>query len=109
MMPYAAMTPRARLSHKLRDGKYRARKMGCYYEHVSVEDASYLLAQTDCYYCHREIGPDEIWTLEHKTPLKIGGPHILENLAKACTECNESKAIQTELEYLARLDLRSFT
>ena len=106
------MNPRQRLSHKLRDGKYRAKKMGCPYEHVSIDAAvaAGLLAEDKCYYCKRELKLTELvaYTLEHKEPLKLGGPHTLDNLAKACPECNQEKAIQTELEWLARLDLRMF-
>lgn len=101
------LTPRQRLSHKLRDGKYRARKMGCPAYHVSIDDAAYLLSVHNCYYCVREIKTDEVWTLEHKEPLKLGGSHQLDNLCKSCTECNQSKHIQTELEYIARLGLPS--
>lgn len=108
-MPYATMTPRARLAHKLRDGKYRARRMGCDYELVTIAQAvsAGLLAETVCYYCKMELGDlaaPVTYTLEHKIPLKLDGPHTLENICKACPECNQSKAIQTELEYMARLD-----
>jgi 5-methylcytosine-specific restriction endonuclease McrA len=104
------LTPRQRLSHKLRDGKYRARKMGCPYEDVTIAqaEAAGLLAETRCCYCGCEIKPGELYTLEHKEPLKLGGSHTLGNLAKACPECNEEKHIQTELEYMARLDSRLF-
>lgn len=99
------LTPRERLSHKLRDGKYRARRMGCPYEDVSISDAEFLLDIDTCYYCGCQLG--EFYTLEHKEPLKLGGPHRLDNLCKACPECNQEKHIQTELDYLAKLDERS--
>lgn len=101
------LTPRQRLSHKLRDGKYRAKLAGCYYELVTISQAvsSGLLAQDKCHYCNCLLVG--IYTLDHKEPLKLGGPHTLDNLTKACPECNEDKRIQTELEYLARLDIFS--
>ena len=102
------LTPRQRLAHKLRDGKYRAKQLGCKAELVTIAmaEASGLLAETKCYYCGCELG--ELYTLEHKEPLKLGGSHTLGNLAKACVSCNEEKHIQTELEYLAQLDSRLF-
>lgn len=99
------LTPRQRLAHKLRDGKYRAKKMGCFAAHVRVEDVPALFNETSCYYCKKRLGP--LYALEHKIPLKLGGPHIGWNLAKACPRCNQEKHIQTELDYLARLDRMS--
>src|ERR1700747_3711387 len=94
------LNPRQRLSHKLRDGKYRAKKMGCPYEHVSIAaaEAAGLLAVKNCYYCERQLNLTEIvsvhdltagYTLEHKEPLKLGGAHKIDNLAKACQQCNQ--------------------
>jgi hypothetical protein len=111
-MPYAKplgqTTPRERLSRKLRDGAYRARKLGCYVDNVTIADAeaSGLLAQSDCYYCHQPLG-DGIYCLEHKKSLFHKGPHTLANITKACVTCNMAKHIQDELDYLARLDLVS--
>ena len=109
-------TERGRLSHKLRDGKYRARKMGCEYIPFTLDQAcELLLADTKCYYCGCEVsltrplafayveGPNG-YTLEHKHPLKKRGPHSLDNLAKACSNCNQDKRISMELDYLAEID-----
>ena len=104
------LNPRQRLRKKLSDGKYRARMMGCPYELVTIAqaEASGLLAEDKCYYCRCELKPGELYALEHKEPLKLGGAHRLDNLAKSCPACNEEKHIQTELDYLARLDSRLF-
>ena len=106
------LTPRQRLAHKLRDGKYRAKQLGAPYELVTIAqaEAAGLLAETKCYYCNCPLRDDfpASYTLEHKEPLKLGGSHKLDNLAKACTGCNEDKHIQTELEYMARLESRLF-
>lgn len=79
--------------------------MGCPYEDVPIKDAEHLLLVTTCYYCGRPL--EELYTLEHKEPLKLGGAHRLDNLCLACPACNEAKHMQTELEYVARLDLAS--
>lgn len=95
------MTPQQRLSHKLRDGKYRARLAGAPAFHVSPVDASFMLSQTACYYCGRRLHPDEIWTLEHMIPLTAEDTpgHVLSNLAKSCTRCNELKHTMTDDEF----------
>lgn len=95
------LTPRARLSHKLRDGAYRARKMGCYAETIPVGTAQDLLAEIFCYYCKSLLLGD--YALEHKEPLARGGKHILSNLCKACAWCNEKKHTMTDTEFLALL------
>ena len=79
--------------------------MGCPVTVVKISDADELLAQTNCYYCDVELG--ELYTLEHKKPLAKGGAHDLANICKACPACNETKHIQDELDYVARLDLAS--
>lgn len=99
------LTPRQRLSHKLRDGAYRARKAGVYAETIPVGTALHLLAQKDCHYCKK--GLVGLWTLEHKVSLYHGGTHTLDNLVRACPECNQEKHILDELEYIAKLDLMS--
>lgn len=95
------LTARARLSHKLRDGAYRARQQGCYAETIRVDDAKELLEQTVCYYCPTEL--TGMYSLEHKIPLAKKGPHILSNLCKACLSCNEKKHTMTDTEFLAQL------
>lgn len=97
------LTPRQRLSHKLRDGAYRARKRGVSAETIPVGKALHLLDQKNCHYCDRVLGI--WWTLEHKISLYHGGTHTLENLVRACPECNQAKHIQDELDYLAALDV----
>lgn len=92
------LTPRQRLSHKLRDGAYRARKMGCYAETISIGQALDLLAEDFCYYCKCLLLG--MYSLEHKIPLAKGGAHVLNNLCKACDKCNEKKHTMTDTEFL---------
>lgn len=45
-------------------------------------------------------------TLEHVRPLALGGSHDLENLALACSQCNNARDLQVEFEpvWAVRLD-----
>lgn len=96
------LSPRDRLAHKLRDGAYRARKMGNSVTVVSIRDVAWWLEDLRCWYCGiRLVG---IYALEHKQPLAKGGPHNLENIAPACMTCNEAKHILTEDEFKEWLD-----
>jgi|SRR4249919_2693706 hypothetical protein len=107
--PFGLTTPRERMSRKLRDGAYRARKRGCPVELVTIADAeaSGLLAASECYLCHKPIGEYDMYALEHKVSLFHRGPHSITNLGKSCLPCNQDKHIQDELDYLASLDLAS--
>jgi 5-methylcytosine-specific restriction endonuclease McrA len=96
------LTPRDRLSHKLRDGAYRARQMGNSVTVVSIKEVEWWLEDLRCYYCRiRLLG---IYALEHKHPLAKGGAHELANIAPACMTCNEAKHILTEAEFKEWLD-----
>lgn len=92
------LTPRARLSHKLRDGAYRARQAGCYAETIPVAEATALLQDQDCYYCGAFLMG--IYALEHKIPLAKGGSHTLDNICKACETCNGHKHTMTDWEFI---------
>jgi 5-methylcytosine-specific restriction endonuclease McrA len=102
--PLDRLTPRQRLTHKLKDGKYRARKMGAPYELVTIAKAvaAGLLEQTHCFYCKARL--EGMYALEHKTPLERGGAHSLENITKACMGCNEIKHILTVEEFIRFLN-----
>ena len=83
--------------------------MGCRVDQVTIADAeaSGLLDQKDCYYCHRPLADGEMYALEHKKSLFHKGPHTLANLTKSCVACNMAKHVQDELDYLASLDRMS--
>lgn len=93
------LTPRQRLSHKLRDGKYRALMVFGQVETqtIHVKDALFLIEDMTCYYCGTDVS--DYYELEHKTPFIRGGRHELSNLVKACGYCNEYKGSMTEDEY----------
>lgn len=83
-------TPRGRLAHKLRDGAYRARLLGCYVDPaLTIAAAVALLDVTACYYCGARL--DDGYELDHIVPLGRGGAHTLENIVKACPRCNKAK------------------
>jgi len=99
-------TPRERLGHKLRDGKYRARQAGCPIEPIDLDKAcEVLLATNTCYLCGITVNlvARAGYALEHKTPLICRGPHALENLGKSCMHCNEVKHEMDEFEYLDKI------
>ena len=91
------MTPRQRLSHKLRDGAYRARKMGNSVTVVTIAEVEWWLDDLRCYYCAMVLVG--IYALEHKHPLAKGGAHNLDNICPACMNCNEAKHVLTEDEF----------
>lgn len=63
-----------------------------------------------CEYCGRPLkvegGPDDpdLWTIDHKVPLKLGGDNSVENIAIACNLCNRAKASLPADLYLKLLD-----
>jgi 5-methylcytosine-specific restriction endonuclease McrA len=95
------MTSRQLLSHKLRDGRYRARQFGCRIDPAltlaALIEAGWL-ETGNCYYCRGVLG--EAYELDHKTPLQRGGAHTLTNLCKACPLCNHRKNRKTEQEFM---------
>lgn len=92
------LTPRQRLCHKLRDGAYRARKLGNPVTVVRIREVEGWLDDPRCYYCHVRLS--SIYALEHKEPLAKGGAHCLDNICLACTTCNEAKHTLTEAEFV---------
>jgi 5-methylcytosine-specific restriction endonuclease McrA len=92
------LTPRQRLSHKLRDGKYRARLAGNVVTDISVDDVAHWLDNLRCYYCRVRLLTG--YALEHKHPIALGGSHTLDNIAPACFDCNTIKHTMTEEEFL---------
>lgn len=92
------LTPRARLSHKLRDGKYRARQAGNVVTDIPVSAVAHWLTDLRCYYC--QIRLLTMYALEHKTPIESGGSHTLDNIVPACMDCNTRKHTMTEDEFL---------
>lgn len=99
------LTPRQRLSHKLRDGKYRALRRRCHADTIPVAAALFFLSIHHCYYCNEPLPDGELWTLEHKIPLANGGAHILSNLCKSCSDCNTAKHLLTDDEFLELINL----
>jgi 5-methylcytosine-specific restriction endonuclease McrA len=94
------MTARQLLSHKLRDGKYRARLYAAPVDEgltLEVAISAGLLVQDDCYYCGCKLSDYE---LDHRTALQTGGAHELSNLVKACPGCNHRKGTKSEGEFM---------
>lgn len=54
-----------------------------------------------CYYCKKHIAPPSETTLDHKTPLFLGGMSTIDNLCVSCATCNSEKGSMTEAEYIS--------
>jgi hypothetical protein len=52
-----------------------------------------------CHYCNTRLTIDTA-VKEHLTPLCRGGSDTMDNMAPACTACNEMKAWRTEEEFI---------
>jgi 5-methylcytosine-specific restriction protein A len=64
------------------------------------------IQQGVCYYCHREVGPEQL-TMDHVVPLSRGGKSKKGNIVTACKECNSKKKFLLPVEweeYLKTLD-----
>jgi len=62
-------------------------------------------AEGKCYYCGREVPPQEI-TMDHIVPIIRGGKSTKNNTVPACKECNNRKKHSLPIEwaeYLERL------
>lgn len=45
-----------------------------------------------CFYCTRPFaGVEHLRTLDHLTPLALGGTNLFENVVLCCTKCNNTK------------------
>lgn len=51
----------------------------------------------------RVVWPRDLWEMDHRTPLHLGGQHVLENLRTLCIACHKGK---TKAEARARADAR---
>jgi len=56
------------------------------------------IAQGRCYYCGREVAPEEL-TMDHVVPLARGGLSSKNNLVPCCKECNNDKKSRLALEW----------
>ena len=63
-----------------------------------------------CWYCKRHMtmdrGKRDSVTVDHRTPIELGGTDTRDNKAAACKDCNEDKGMLKESEYRAMMDRR---
>ncbi|MEM4487461.1 MAG: HNH endonuclease signature motif containing protein [Desulfurococcaceae archaeon] len=63
-----------------------------------------------CEYCGRQLklegSPDDpdLWTIDHRIPLKLGGDNSAGNIAVVCNRCNRAKSSLPADLYLKLLD-----
>jgi len=69
----------------------RARLRGVVCTATRKDVREFISAATICHYCRKAFGPKLGKTLDHVTPIKLGGPHSVENFAAACLSCNSQK------------------
>lgn len=56
-----------------------------------------------CAYCSAAVAP----TVDHRIPIKDGGPNTIDNILPACRDCNYRKGTRSELEFRALLALET--
>jgi 5-methylcytosine-specific restriction endonuclease McrA len=78
------------------------------YDTISQKALEELLERYEnkCSYCGIEVRQRDNLHMDHIIPLKLGGPHTIENLAPACKTCNLEKGSMTKEEFLEKRRLR---
>jgi 5-methylcytosine-specific restriction endonuclease McrA len=59
-------------------------------------------AASRCHYCQTTLGTSK--SIDHKTPLCVGGAHSMSNLAITCKRCNTRKGRLTEQQFRVRIE-----
>jgi 5-methylcytosine-specific restriction endonuclease McrA len=82
--------------------KRRAQKRGLTVEQSAAVDAFYEWVRTAelviCFHCD-EAAPKGKRHVDHLIPLKVGGPHTLDNLVASCERCNCQKGPRTVAQF----------
>lgn len=68
---------------------------------VIIEEMFEQAAPRGCYYCGEAFRDDHDMTIDHKVPLKWGGPHHPRNVVVACGACNQ---LRNDIGELCLLD-----
>lgn len=81
--------PRYNAHERQRNSERKARNRGNHTIRLRSADVAHRFEQFNnrCCYC----GSDQGIQVEHFIPRSRGGPHVINNLLPACTECNKSK------------------
>ena len=56
----------------------------------AVQQKIWAADQFACVYCHRKMG-EVLMTIDHFTPLELGGANDVSNFLSACKPCNKAK------------------
>jgi 5-methylcytosine-specific restriction protein A len=56
-----------------------------------------------CHLCSRKIAPGEIWEIEHRKPLALGGTNDADNLSPAHVDCHAGKT-RGEIKIIRKAD-----
>lgn len=85
--------------------KLNERALASYHLHRGFDfDATLRQQQGRCAYCNE---PLLRWEVDHVIPVSRGGADTPDNLALACSRCNNQKRAKTPVEYLAWLTTRT--
>jgi hypothetical protein len=88
---------------------YRARKVGAEKgdKRPIVSFCKWLLTAEviACYWCRRELRPDER-QIDHIIPLLLGGPHSVGNLCVSCQPCNNRKGAKAPEAFAGQAEFR---
>jgi hypothetical protein len=107
------MKPETRTDrHREKEHRRRARKFGSgVSDHILARDLKAANPTPDCCLCDQPIDmalsyPDRMsWSLEHLTPLSLGGSHTRDNVAESHLRCNVLRRVTPIAEYRASLGL----
>ena len=64
--------------------------------------AIYVRDGLQCVYCCADV-EETILTLDHLTPVELGGSHAASNLVTACLSCNSAKGKKSLRQFLSYL------
>lgn len=68
------------------------------YEELMIDLAYKMKGRTKCYYCGKEIKPENV-TIDHLYPRDFGGITIPNNLEPTCSGCNSKKSNLNKIEF----------
>lgn len=68
-------------------------------------DAVYQASNGFCHYCDAKLDQygENGWTVDHKTPLVLGGDHAKPNIVIACQKCNSQKGDMPYQQFIQRI------
>lgn len=95
------ISEKSKLNKRARDLKRRVllKNNGCGVSYLNSNTIELIIEKYDrkCVYCG--IDCIDIYHIDHKIPISIGGDNSFDNLALSCPHCNLSKGSKTDVEF----------